>query len=668
MPDDIRALLIRADSEEAERACARALRIRPNDPELLHLAGVAAVQRGKYSRAQALMTRALKHNPAYGPAHQDMGNLYLRKSDYPKARAAYEAALDCGQCSATLLTNLGVVYCRQGETRQGVACFNRALSLDPTHGEALANLALSQQKQGLMDQALENYRLAIGYHPDDVIALSGLASLYGALGNTAEALEIYRRLATDLAPNDINILRHFLHFLRRTCEWEELARCERRAEQLCAELGKPPWFGEDPFDSLVTRADPYRSLETAREFGRQSVTRAGRPVAKPRAKKHGGRIRLGYIFADVGDGPGAQLTRGIFPLHDRERISVHMYSSRQDDGSEIRGEIITGCDEFIDVHGWGDRQVASRIAADEIDILVDLDGWTRENRLGAAVLRPCDIQITYLGFAGSSGAPFFDYVIADEVVLPPEYRDTTTEAPILMPGCYLATDQAPRTSAVRPERADCELPEGAFVFCCFSQPYKIDPVMFASWMTILRNLSDSVLWLWDGKGFARDSLRQAARQHGIDANRLVFADTMNKPDHLRRLEHADLALDTRICNGHTTTVDLLWAGVPVLTLTGTHWPSRVSTSALTAMGLQELCTSDLAGFEARAIELARDREQLARLRDRVASNRGTTALFDTPRFVRHLDAALEAIWARHRRDLPPAMLSFDGQGLPVFNA
>ena len=663
---EIRRLLLGREGRSAARACARALARAPQDHILLHLAALAALQCSNLSRARAFLLRCLARRPSFGPAHQDLGNLHLRQSEYAKARDAYERALAYGQRSAVLLTNLAVVCLRQGDHDTGLARLREALRVDPGHVEAWANLAVVCQKIGAPDQALQHFHKALRLDPDNLVAASGLAALCGELNRHAEALSIYRRLARELAPEDRAILYAYRQYARRACMWAEVSRIDAALQRLAAESSKARWSGEDPHESCTSSSDQQRNLAAARQRSREVAARMGPPIERARRAVENKRIRIGYLFADVGNGPGGQLTRSMFALHDREKFEVAMFSSQPDDGSQLAADIKAGCDRFHDCHGWSDRRVAAQIVDEQIDILVDLDGWTRHNRLAAAALRPCDVQVTFLGCPGTSGADFIDYIVTDSVVVPPASHPYLSEAPILMPDCYLVCDGAPPASPHRPRRSECGLPERGIVFCCFSQTYKIEEAVFACWMRILRQVPDSVLWLWDSQGLARDNLRAAARQHGIAPQRLIFADRMAKPEHLRRLELADIALDTRTCNGHTTTVDLLWAGVPVVTQTGRHWASRVSTSILRALGQLQLAVDTEDAYEELILRLARDPQFLAATKERVRVARRRAPLFDTARFTRNLDAAYRAIWSRHCAGAAPAALSFGANGRPVF--
>jgi predicted O-linked N-acetylglucosamine transferase (SPINDLY family) len=300
--------------------------------------------------------------------------------------------------------------------------------------------------------------------------------------------------------------------------------------------------------------------------------------------------------------------------------------------------------DFIDLIDQSDPDAADQIYDDRIDILVDLMGHTRDHRLPISALRPAPVQVNFLGFPGTTGADFFDYIIADRTVIPKSHQSFFSEKIVFMPHCYQVNDHTQPIAAQPSSAAAHGLPENSFVFCAFHQSYKIDPIMFNSWMKILKAVPDSVLWLLKNNDCAQQYLRSGAAENGIDPQRLVFAPRLPKGEHLGRHNLANLMLDTRIYNGHTTTSDALWAGVPVVALAGNHFASRVSASILNAIGLPQLITSTLEGYEKLAVRLALDPSELSLWQKKIAENRSTHPLFDTRRYARNLENAFIQMW------------------------
>ena len=339
-------------------------------------------------------------------------------------------------------------------------------------------------------------------------------------------------------------------------------------------------------------------------------------------------------------------------LHDRSRFEIYGVDNGWDDQSEIRKRIDASVQKIIDIRGLSDARSAAAIWDNEIDILINLNGYFGEERNRVFAQRPAPIQVNYLGFPGTLGAPYIDYLIADEIVVPPDHRKFYTEKIVYLPNCYQANDRKKVVSSYKFTRAECGLPEGAFVFCCFNNNYKIVPTVFDSWMRILDRINDSVLWLTEDNAAAASNLRKEASARGVSAQRLVFAKRLPLGDHLARHCLADLFLDTLPYNAHTTASDALWAGLPVLTQIGETFAGRVGASLLSAIGLPELITSTTEEYEALAIELAKSTEKLAIIRSRLANNRLTTPLFDTRQFTRHIEAAYVAMYERFRANLP----------------
>jgi predicted O-linked N-acetylglucosamine transferase (SPINDLY family) len=339
------------------------------------------------------------------------------------------------------------------------------------------------------------------------------------------------------------------------------------------------------------------------------------------------------------------LMRGLFARHDRERFQISAYSWGPDDGSHYREQLLKDVDHFEDVTRWTDARIAAQIRRDGIDVLVDLKGYTRDSRPGVFARRPAPLQLSWLGYPGAAGADFFDATLADAVVTPPEVHGAYSEGLALLPHSYQCTDGEQAIARTGLTRKSCGLPERAPVLACFCTHYKIDAEVFAVWMHLLASMPGAVLWLMNGAPVMRDRLRERARAAGVSPQRLVFAPLMAKPQHLERLALADLVLDTRHYNGHTTVSDALWAGVPVLSVAGRAFAGRVGASLLHAAGLPQGATPDLAAYEAQARQLLRRPRELLALRRQLADARATTPLWNTAGFVRDFEALVDRCWA-----------------------
>ena len=401
---------------------------------------------------------------------------------------------------------------------------------------------------------------------------------------------------------------------------------------------------------MPTVAEQLRAARSCTRYTGADVPPLAPTVSDWRAGQR--RLRVGYVSADFHHHATAILMAQMFEEHDRQRFDVRLYSHGASDGSAMRQRLEAACDEFVDVRLSTDEQVAERIRRDGIDLLIDLKGYTRDNRLGIFARRPAPLQVSFLGFPGTTGADYIDYLIGDAIVTPLAHADAYSEKIAQMPVCYQPNDRL-RPLWEAPTRASQGLPEHALVLCGFNQPYKISPEVFDSWCGLLRDLPHAVLWLLEWNQQAMPSLRQEAQRRGIDPSRLIGAAKLGTSDHIARLRLADLFLDTWPCNAHTTASDALWAGVPIVTMLGETFASRVAASLLNAVGLPEMVCADVDSYEAMVRRLAIDPARLQALRGTLVQARQSSPLFDTPRFTRDIEALYLRIAQRHVQGLAP---------------
>ncbi|HEX3483611.1 MAG TPA: hypothetical protein VHT51_01035, partial [Micropepsaceae bacterium] len=365
------------------------------------------------------------------------------------------------------------------------------------------------------------------------------------------------------------------------------------------------------------------------------------------------KIRIAYISTDFRAHAVAFLIVGCFEHHDKSRFETTAISLHPDDGSETRQRIVAAFDRFIDVQAMSDAAVAAKLRELEIDIAIDLNGYTGDARTGILGHRPAPVQVNYLGYPGTMGAPYMDYLIADPMVIPSQDRVHYSEKIVYLPHGYQANDRKRRIAERTPTRHEAGLPETGFVFACFNNTHKIGPEMFDIWMRLLRDVEGSVLWLFEDNAEAAHNVKRETVARGVSAERVIFAPRVMPPEHLARTRLADLFLDTLPYNAHTTASDALWMGLPIVTCPSTTFPSRVAASLLHAIGMPEMVTSSLAEYEALAGALARDPVRLAAIKAKLIRNRDTEPMFDTARFTRYLEAAYTGMWERHQAGLPP---------------
>ncbi len=553
--------------------------------------------------------------------------------------------------TAAELNELALAHHGRGEFDTAEQYFREAALQTPSEVSAWISLAATLVAQKKYAAAIPVLLGVVELRPDLAEAYLDLGVCYNRLKRNAEAIPHYRR-AIDLKPTLAKAQANLINAYLDCCDWESAERWTK--EFLDYRKGRAPedWAQRlEPFcafsllpGAITRELTICRSAMIERSVG-------GNPGSCPLASMSAGgrsRIRVGYVSADFYDHATAHLTFGLYAAHDRGAFEVYGYSMGPDDGSVYRKHIEQTCDRFIDVRSESAAATARRIRSDEIDILMDMKGHTTNARPEIFAYRPAPVQVSYLVFPATTGARFIDYFITDRVATPPGYEGEFTESLVYMPDCYQVNDHQQAISPELLSRSDFGLPEHAFVFCCFNTLRKIDREIFSVWMAVMRKVPHSVLWLIREDPQAELNLRREARDRDVDPDRLVFAGKLDKATHLARHRLADLFLDTYICNAHTTASDALWAGLPLLTCPGATFARRVAASLLSAARLPELIARDLDEYRDIAIRLAGDRELLSGLRKRLAQSRGTCALFDTPKYVRNLEAAYRTMLEIYR--------------------
>ena len=541
------------------------------------------------------------------------------------------------------LNERGLKSWHSGRLADATRELRAATELDPASGASLANLAMVCSEAGKYDEALQLLADATRRSPRHAGVRNNHGILLQRAGLAAAAAEQFRA-AVELDPGQPEPQANLIRALLDCCEWDAAERWH--AEQIAdAERGGRAWLDRvQPFTSLFLPFSPQQRLQVARHHAQRVERNAGAPLGETRLarrRERTARLRIGYVSADFHDHATAHLTAGIYERHDRSRFEVFGYSLGHEPENELRGRIRAGCDSFADISQLSHRDAAQRIAADQVDILLDMKGFTGGGRPEIFALRPAPLQVSYLGYPGSSGAGYIDCFVTDAVASPPGSFAHFSEALAFLPGSYQPND-CDASIGAPVTRAESGLPGGAMVYCCFNEHAKINRATFACWMRILAQVPASVLWLLGSASGSEDRLRGAARSLGIDPARLIFAARRANPEHLARLANADLVLDTRICNAHTTGSDALWAGVPLLTCPGEHFAARVAASLVCAAGLPELAVASDAEYERTAVRLATTPDELSQLREKLKRARPACALFDTDRYVRNLEALYEA--------------------------
>jgi len=548
--------------------------------------------------------------------------------------------------SAKLLYD-GYQFQLRGMYEDAARLYRKILKIAPDNPDVVHLLAMVRARQARAEEAIELYKSALARKSNDGKIWYNYALAVGGLQRSEEASDAMERALT-LDPNIAEGPQYLSSFRRDTCDWrhfDALMDAARRTALMPNATAAP--FFSLWFDEPELHAEVGRRAMAKKAAGVTPIYRHDPATRRP------GPIRLAYLSSDFRGHPVAHLITQLLEEHDRSQFEVTAISSGPDDGGELRKRIISAVDRFEDCQNDLGPQVAARIKALDIDILVDLSGHTAGARIEALAQRPAPIQVNYLGYAATTAAPFMDYIIADEVVLPFSEERFYSEQIVHLPDTYLPCD-ASLPVAETPTRAACGLPETGLVFCAFNTVHKFDPHMFALWMRLLKATPGSVLWLRVGNERARtQTLPQAAIDNGVDPARLVFAPLVQMDEHLARLRNADLFLDTFPYNAHTTAADALRSGLPVVTQAGRSFVSRVAASLLMQAGLEDLVTTSAEEYEALALSLATDPERLAEVRARLAQALPTMPLLDAPRYRRHIESAYTLMMERWTQGLPP---------------
>jgi predicted O-linked N-acetylglucosamine transferase (SPINDLY family) len=639
--------LQRGRAGDAVELIERALTLSPNKaPAHLNLAN-ALVALGRREEALDSFARAITLRPENANAYYDRGGLLSAVGRHDEALADYDDALRLKPAWAEAFLNRGNVLKAMGRHGEALVSYEQAVKIRSDFPEAFNNAASVLEAAGRSEQALENYRRAVALNPRYAEAFCNLGGLLGRLKRHAEAFDAYSK-AMDLRPDLDGLANAWLHARQILCAWRgtdtestNFIACIVRGELICT-----------PFELIATPASPATQLQTAAAYGTRHYPQVA-PLWSGERYDHD-KIRIGYFSADFRNHATAYLMTGMLEQHDRTKFEITGFSWGASKPNDAKARIEAAFDRVIQVHGQSDRDVAALAQSLEIDIAVDLKGFTQDARTGIFAQRPAPVQVNYLGYPGTMGVPYIDYLIADPVLIPADQRAHYSEHIAYLPDTYQVNDTKRPIAPEVPSRRALGLPATGFVFCSFNHNWKLSPAVFEIWMRLLHAVPGSVLWLIEGLADAKENLCREAEARGISADRLVFAPQLPLAQHLARHAHVDVFLDTFYCNGHTTTSDALWAGVPVVTWASETFAGRVSASLLTAAGLSELITTTWTDYEALALALAADPKRRAVLRAKLAADRGTCALFDTVRFTRNIETAYVRMWERAQQGLPPA--------------
>ncbi len=685
-PDQIAALnllaIINAAAGRLEAAAAllkRAVVAAPDNATVHNNYGNTLRSLKRFKEAIACYDRAQQLAPGYADAYNNRGGALYELGDFQAALKSYDQAIASRPDHADAYYNRGVSLLGLQRPEEALESFSRALSLRPRFPEALYNQGIGLHQLRRLDEALRSYDLALEIAPDFAQVHNNRGNTLQQLGRYQEALDSYDaalRTSPGLADAHNN-KGSALSQLGRIEEAEESFKNAlrldpgidwlhgawlRSKQQLCSWSGLDALVAEivagvaagrrmtQPF-TLLAASDALPVQRRAAELFAEERAAVPHPLPAPAKPRRRGVIRIGYYSADFHNHATAQLLAGLIESHDRKRFFVSGFSFGVNKPDEMTQRLVSAFDQYMDIGRRSDREVAQISRDLEIDIAIDLKGFTADSRSGIFAHRAAPLQVSYLGYPGTMGAQYIDYVVADPTLIPDGDRTQYAEKVIYLPHSYQVNDRQRVEIRDASSRHELGLPAVGFVFCCLNACYKITAATFAGWMRILHAVEGSVLWLLADSDATAGHLSREAERQGIRAARLIFARPLPHLQHLTRYRSADLFLDTFPCGAHTTASDALWCGLPLVTRMGESFVSRVAASVLGAVDLPDLVTANQEQYEALAVELASNPARLAAVRSRLAANRLTAPLFDTRRSTRYLEKGYELIYERYQSGL-----------------
>jgi protein O-GlcNAc transferase len=565
---------------------------------------------GQLDKAMELYKKLAGIIPNNAEVKHLIGVIYYQKGDYKKSKTVIKQAIDIDPDNPAFFNNLGNSLVALEEYNDAIYCYEEAIELkEGNYPEAINNVGATLHQIGEWEKEIKYYKQGLKFNPDNYPLMNEL-----------------------------------LKTMRDACYWdgfEEYKDLLINASTHAANNNqKVPLT---PYHSLTLDIEPKLKKEIAQNYA--AMRYQNTPQKWKHKRKPNSPIRIGYVSADYRDHPTAHLINGLFKLHDREKFEVYAYSYGKNDKSQFRKNIEQNVDKFVDVMGMATDAIAKKIYNDKIDILIDVMGYIQNAMPAIFAMRPAPVQISYLAYPGTMGSPFIDYLVTDNIAVPNDDSEYYSEKLIKMPDTYFITDNT-QEIAPAPTRKECGLPEDKFVFCSFNKTLKIDPLTFSCWMDILKEVENSVLWLYCDNEFACNNLKKEAQKAGVEPERIIFAKRLPKAEHLARHACADLFLDCFTVNAHTTAIDSLYAGLPIITKEGNDIISRASASILNACGLSELVTTNEIEFKNTAYIYANDKKLLKDLKQKLSKIANTSPLFDNKRYVKNFEEKLLKIVAK----------------------
>jgi len=637
---------------EAVASFDKAIELKPDYVEAYSNRGVALQELGKFHDAICSYNKAIELRPEYAEAYYNLGIALKKLKQLDAAIANYDKAILLKSNYAEAYSNRGVALQGIQQLEAAIVSFDKAIALRPNYAEAYSNRGGTLLELKELDAAVESCNKAIALRPDYAVAYCNRGIALQELNQLEAAVASYDKAIT-LNPNYEFLLGIRQHAKMLMCDWQSFS-------QNILDLDRKIQLNEkaSPCFPILSLPLSLQVQQKATEIWSKHKFPSNASLGPIQNSSRKSKMRIAYFSADFKDHPVSILAVGLFENHDKSKFELIAFSFSADKQDNMRSRVAKAFDKFIDVRAMRDKEVAALSRSLGVDIAIDLGGYTGDCRVGIFSYRAAPIQLSYIGYLGTMGANYYDYLIADKTLIPVEFQAFYSEKIVHLPS-YQVNDNKQEIPKVALSRQELNLPISGFVFCCFNANYKITPSTFDGWMRILKSVPDSVLLLYSGNQSAADNLRMEAEKRGVSSKRLIFGGKINRSQYLARYRSADLFLDTLPYNAGATASDALWSGLPVLTCMGETFASRYAASLLFAMGMPELVTNTQAEYESLAIELAKNSSKLKAIKDKLERNRLTTSLFDTLGFTKNLEDAYTKMYERYQADLPPDHIYLD---------
>jgi len=632
----------------AAKYTKRAIFFNPNYFEAYNNLATITQDQGKFNQAIEYFNKAISLNPSYSEAYYNLGLAFSKLNEFDSAIKSYKKALSLKPNYSEACNGLAAIISQQGKLDEAIKLFNKAISLKPNYSEAYFNIGIVFKKLNRLDEAIDSYKKAINLKPNYVESFYNIATIFQEQGKLDEAIDYYDK-ALLIRPDYEKAQAQKLHQKAKICDWKNF----QQDKELHSKLGTLKKH-VPPFTMLFFEDDARNHYLRSKLYAKKKYLQKQIPFDKKNKISKNERLRIGYFSADLQNHATMYLASKIFENYNKKKFEIYVYSfGKSLEHDKVREKLKKSVDVFKDVTSLNDKDIAMLAREDQIDIAIDLKGYTKNSRTGIFAYRAAPIQINFLGYPGTMGAKFFDYIIADLTLIPETKKNLYSEEIIYLPHTYQPTSHSSIILDKTFTKSEMNLPNHCFVFCCFNNSYKVSPNEFNIWMRILNKVENSVLWLIGSNKWVKQNLKTEAEKHGISCNRLIFANHLSHSDHLARLKLADLFLDTFNVNAHTTASDALWAGLPVVTKLGKSFVSRVAGSLLKAIGLPELVTENEKDYESLIIDLALNPDKLLKIKEKLLINRISQPLFDSEMYTRHLENAFKQAYEHHINGIMP---------------